>query len=91
LFGDTDALNCWPWPVITEAVVGVTETEIGLVGSVTVAVAVPKRFGTAFETALMVTAAGFGTRRGAVYMPPVEIMPIVEFPPATPFTCHCTT
>ena len=29
-------------------------------------------------------------KAGAVYRPPVEIVPIVEFPPATPSTDHFT-
>jgi hypothetical protein len=66
LLGDTAAPNNWLCPVIRLAVGGLTVTEIGLLGSVTVTVAVPKRFGTALETALTVTVAGLGTTRGEV-------------------------
>jgi hypothetical protein len=44
----------------------------------------------AAETAVTVTAAGEGTVIGAVYMPDVEIMPIVALPPATPLTLQFT-
>jgi len=44
----------------------------------------------AWETAVTVTVAGFGTVLGAVYKPPVVIVPTVAFPPATPFTCQFT-
>lgn len=44
----------------------------------------------AWETAVTVTAAGEGTVAGAVYIPVALIVPCVESPPATPFTCHVT-
>jgi hypothetical protein len=42
------------------------------------------------EIAFTVTVAGFGTAPGAVYSPSVEIVPTVELPPVTLFTCHVT-
>ena len=44
----------------------------------------------ACDTALTDTLAGFGTCAGAVYAPEVVIVPLVELPPATPFTCQVT-
>jgi hypothetical protein len=44
----------------------------------------------AWETAVTVTVAGEGTVAGAVYIPAALIVPCVESPPATPFTCHVT-
>jgi hypothetical protein len=44
----------------------------------------------AWATAVIVTAFGVGTTFGPVYRPLVSIVPMVEFPPATPFTCHVT-
>jgi hypothetical protein len=44
----------------------------------------------ACETAVTVTVAGEGTVAGAVYIPAASIVPCVESPPATPFTCHVT-
>jgi hypothetical protein len=58
--------------------------------AVTVAVADPDFVVSACDTAVTVTVAGLGTTEGAVYSPAVEIVPTVEFPPATPFTCQVT-
>jgi hypothetical protein len=44
----------------------------------------------AADTAVTVTVAGVGTVIGAVYTPPVEIMPTLAFPPATPLTLQLT-
>jgi len=41
-------------------------------------------------TAVTVTELGDGTAVGAVYRPPVVIVPTVEFPFATPFTFQVT-
>jgi hypothetical protein len=57
---------------------------------VTVTLAVADFVLSATETAFTVTVAGFGTAAGAVYRPDVEIVPTVEFPPVTLFTCHVT-
>ena len=46
---------------------GVTVTEMGLDGKVTVTDAEPRAVGTAVETAVTITPAGVGTKRGAVY------------------------
>ena len=44
----------------------------------------------AWLVAATVTEAGFGRSWGAVYSPPVVIVPTVELPPATPFTAQVT-
>jgi hypothetical protein len=44
----------------------------------------------ACDTAVTVTVAGLGTAEGAVYSPEEVIVPTVEFPPVTPFTCQVT-
>ena len=46
--------------------------------------------GSACETAVTVTVAGFGTFVGAVYIPADEIVPCVVSPPLTPFTSQVT-
>jgi hypothetical protein len=51
---------------------------------------VPERAVSATDTAVIVTFAGVGTEAGAAYIPVLEMVPTVEFPPATPFTCHVT-
>ena len=40
--------------------------------------------------AVTVTVAGDGIAAGAVYSPALDIVPTVEFPPATPLTCQVT-
>jgi hypothetical protein len=55
-----------------------------------VAEALPVSAGLAAAIAVMVTAVGLGIVVGAVYAPKVEMVPIVEFPPAIPFTCQLT-
>jgi hypothetical protein len=55
----------------------VTDAEAELVGSATLMAAI-------------VTVAGEGTIAGAVYNPLAEILPLVEVPPATPFTDQVT-
>jgi hypothetical protein len=44
----------------------------------------------ATEIAFTVTELGEGTEAGAVYSPVALIVPTVEFPPVTLFTCHVT-
>ena len=44
----------------------------------------------ACEIAVTVTVAGVGTAEGAAYSPAAVTVPMVEFPPTTPFTCHVT-
>jgi hypothetical protein len=46
--------------------------------------------GSATEMAVTVTVAGEGTLPGAVYRPFASIVPLVLFPPTTPFTCQVT-
>src|SRR5438552_3790189 len=46
--------------------------------------------GSAWDTAVTVTMAGFGTTAGAVYRPELDIVPTVALPPVTPLTCQVT-
>src|SRR5947207_3049389 len=46
--------------------------------------------GSAWDTAVTVTMAGFGTTAGAVYRPELDIVPTVALPPVTPLPCHVT-
>ena len=61
-----------------------------LAAGFTVTCAVPVRLELAAEIAVTVTVAGEGTTAGAMYCPEDEIVPTVEFPPVTPFTCQLT-
>ena len=66
LLGVTVAWNCWLWPSVRVTGVGLTETVIAVVGSVTVTAADPVMVECAVEIAVIVTVAGDGTSRGAV-------------------------
>src|SRR5438045_1343608 len=46
--------------------------------------------GSACDTAVTATVAGFGTTAGAVYRPELDIVPTVALPPLTPLTCQVT-
>src|ERR1700722_19130953 len=46
--------------------------------------------GSTCKTAVIVTVAGEGMSRGAVYRPVASIVPCVGSPPVVPFTCHVT-
>src|SRR5256885_3430194 len=46
--------------------------------------------GSACDTAVTATVAGFGTTAGAVYRPKLDIVPTVALPPVTPLTCQVT-
>src|SRR6266513_3894829 len=46
--------------------------------------------GSAWDTAVTVTMAGFGTTAGAVYRPELDIVPTVALPSVTPLTCPVT-
>ena len=59
-------------------------------GAVSVTTAEPDLVGSASETAVTVTVAGFGAAVGAVYIPEAEIVPVAAEPPAVPFTCQVT-
>jgi hypothetical protein len=50
----------------------------------------PETVGEATLTADTVTVFAVGTAAGGVYTPPLDIVPNVLLPPATPFTCHVT-
>lgn len=76
--------------VCTEAVVLFRVTAIAAAVAVIVTCADAFLLVSAWETAVTVTAAGEGTVAGAVYIPVALIVPCVESPPATPFTCHVT-
>jgi hypothetical protein len=64
--------------------------DITIGGGVMVTVAVPLRVPSALATAVIVRVFGEGTVLGAVYSPSLLIVPTVEFPPSTPFTCQVT-
>ena len=81
------AVNCSVPPVLTVAKVGKIVT---LTGAVIVTCAEADLVVSACETAVTVTAAGFGTVPGAEYRPELEIVPAAVFPPVTPFTCQVT-
>ena len=82
----TEAANCCDRPMPTVVVDGVTETETG---AVTVTPADADLLGSETLVALTATAT-FGTVLGAVYRPVLETVPVLEPPPATPFTAHLT-
>jgi hypothetical protein len=87
----TVAVKVCDAPVATLAVPG--EIEIltgGETGAVMVTVAEADLVASACETAVTVTVAGLGTLAGALKTPAVEIVPVVAFPPVTPFTCQVT-
>src|SRR2546430_1096367 len=46
--------------------------------------------GSACDTAVTVTVAGFGPPAGAVYRPELDIAPTVALPPLPPLTCQVT-
>lgn len=76
-----------PAPVLTFTGVGVTLT---VMLSCSVTAADPDAEGSAALVAETVTLAGDGKIMGAVYRPEDEIVPMVEFPFAIPFTLHDT-
>ncbi len=83
----TVAVNCCVRPVTTVAVFGLTATETA---GVIVTVAVSNFVLSATEIAFTVTGFVPGTAAGAVYSPVALIVPLVAFPPTTPFTCQVT-
>lgn len=78
----TVAVNCWVPKLATLAVLGDTLTVLAPVAAVTVTLADPNFVESACETAVTLTVAGFGTAAGAVYIPPLEMVPL-EAPPLT--------
>jgi len=64
--------------------------ELNTIGTRMVAVELPNFVAFWVLVAAMVTLAGFGTVAGALYCPLVVIIPIVLFPPTTPFTDQVT-
>src|SRR5205823_10523031 len=60
------------------------------VASVMVTCAEADFVGSACDTAVTATVAGFGTTAGAVYRPELDIVPTVALPPLTPLTCQVT-
>jgi hypothetical protein len=72
----TVAVNCCVAPRATVAVLG--ETATVTTGTVMVIVAISDFVVSSFEVAVMVTVAGFGTVRGAVY---VAVQPTLLSPP----------
>lgn len=85
---ETIVLNCNVLLRTKLAVIGITVRELEAATMFTFAEAL--NVVSACETAIIVTVVGFGTLKGAVYRPVVEMMPMVEFPPAVPFTCQVT-
>jgi nitrate reductase gamma subunit len=67
----------------------VTEVIVGGV-AVTVTAALPDIVMSSVLVAVTVTGFVAGTALGAVYRPAPEMVPTVEFPPATPLTLHAT-
>jgi hypothetical protein len=84
----TVAPNCLVWPPDSETAVGlmVVLTETAAVAMLMVALAV--FVVSAALMAVTVTEPPVGADDGAVYKPAVEIVPTVELPPVTPFTCQ---
>jgi hypothetical protein len=81
------AVNVCCAPPASVTVVG----EITKGGAVIVTVAVAFLVGSACAMAVMVIVPlGTGKILGAVYKPVVSIVPTLELPPVTPFTCHVT-
>jgi hypothetical protein len=78
----TAAVNCWVPKLATFAALGDTLTVPAAVAAVTVTLADPDFVASACEIAVTVTVAGFGTVAGAVYIPPLEILPFAV-PPLT--------
>lgn len=85
---ETIVLNCSVLPRTRLTVIGITVRELDSATRLTFAEAL--KVVSACEIAMIVTVVGFGTLKGAMYRPVVEIMPMVEFPPGVPFTCHVT-
>ena len=83
----TVAVNVCAAPSRTVGEAGETVTAMS---SCNVTVAVALALGSAALTAVIVTVLVDGRIVGAVYSPLAEIVPIVEFPPATPFPVHVT-
>ncbi len=88
----TVAANACDAPAVTVAVPGAIEilTGVGEEAEVMVTVADADLLVSACEMAVTVTVAGLGTVAGALNAPEVEIVPVVAFPPVTPFTCQVT-
>src|SRR2546423_886466 len=85
----TVAVNCCVPPAPTVADTGEIVTRTTAVG-VMVTCAEADFVGSACDTAVTVTVAGFGTTAGAVYRPELDIVPTVALPPVTPLTCQVT-
>jgi hypothetical protein len=79
------------YPVPTVAVVGGVPLIVsGTAAAVTVTLALADLVVSSTDTAVTETVDGDGAVAGAVYRPAVEIVPTVELPPVTPFTCQVT-
>jgi hypothetical protein len=64
---------------------------VGLIATVTPEATVTVALAIFVESALLVPVTVWGpVAAGAVYSPPVDIVPVVELPPLTPSTAHCT-
>jgi hypothetical protein len=76
----TEAVNCCVPKFATVAALGVTVTEVDDEPVVTVTVAEADFEVSACDVAVTVTCGGFGTAAGAVYNPPVEMVPLEAAP-----------
>src|SRR5438045_123632 len=85
----TVAVNCCVPPAPTVADTGEIVTRTTAAG-VMVTCAEPDFVGSAWDTAVTVIVAGFGTTAGAVYRAELDIVPTVALPPVTPLTCQVT-
>src|SRR5437762_8079343 len=85
----TVAVNCCVPPAPTVADTGEIVTRTTAAG-VMVTCAEADFVGSACDTAVTATVAGFGTTAGAVYRPERDTVPTAALPPLTPLTCQVT-
>ena len=83
----TADVNCWVFPATTCAVLG---DMVIATGGATVTVAEADFVVSATDVAVTVTSAGLGIAAGAVYRPPVEIVPHVAPEQPAPLRLHVT-
>ena len=83
----TVAVNCCVLPAASVDVAGLSETCTGT----NVTEALLDNWGPVIVVTVTVTTVADGISEGALYSPLLEIVPVVEFPPATPLTDHPTS
>jgi hypothetical protein len=86
----TVALNCFVLPPGKVTAAGEIVTDTTTTGALMLTVALAEYAELATLVAVIVTDPPDGTAAGAVYSPEEVIVPVVELPPATPFTDHIT-